>query len=136
MATFIQSEPSVNGVTKPTDAGSLIRTSQWGIDATLSGYIIQDVQITSERISDPTQDQKGATVSILDYDEHFSGTMTVIGGDGSEDGTIPGIETGMIDFEWAGKKWKVTGVQYTGSYQNKKRYQISFERYVNWPPQS
>lgn len=43
-------------------------------------------------------DQKGALVSQLDYDERFEGTMTVIGGDGSEDGTIPGIETGMIDF--------------------------------------
>lgn len=36
--------------------------------------------------------------------------MTVIGGDGSEDGTIPGIVAGMIDFEWAGKKWKVDGI--------------------------
>lgn len=55
MATFIESVPSLgtNG-TKPSDAGNLIRTNQWGIDSTLSGYIIQDVQITSERISDPT----------------------------------------------------------------------------------
>lgn len=63
MATFIQSEPSVNGTTKPTDAGSLIRTSQWGIDSTLSGFIIQDVTISEERITDTTQDQKGAVVS-------------------------------------------------------------------------
>lgn len=136
MATFIQSEPSVNGVTLPANAGDLIRTSQWGIDSTLSGYIIQDVQITSERISDTTQDQKGATVSILDYDEHFTGTMTVIGGNGSEDGTIQGIQMGDIAFEWAGKKWKVTGVQYTGNYADKKRYQISFERFTNFPPQN
>ena len=54
MATFIQSEPSVNGTTLPANAGTLIRTNQWGIDSTLSGYIIQDVQITTERISDPT----------------------------------------------------------------------------------
>lgn len=56
MATFIQSEPSVNGTTKPTDAGSLIRTSQWGIDSTLSGFIIQDVTISEERITDTTND--------------------------------------------------------------------------------
>lgn len=48
--------------------------------------------------------------------------MTVIGGNGSEDGTVPGIQPGDITFEWAGKKWKVTGVQYTGNYQDKKRY--------------
>ena len=111
----------------------MIRKDQWGIDSTLSGYIIQDVSINGTRITDDTMDQKGALVSQLDYDERFEGTMTVIGGDGSEDGTIPGIETGMIDFTWAGHKWKVTGVQYTGSYQDKKRYQISFERFTNFP---
>lgn len=35
MATFIQSEPSVNGVMLPANAGTLIRGSQWGIDAAL-----------------------------------------------------------------------------------------------------
>lgn len=54
MATFIQSEPSVNGVTVPTTAGQLIRTNQWGIDSTLSGFIIQDVNISEERITDTT----------------------------------------------------------------------------------
>ena len=56
MATFIQSEPSVNGTTLPSNAGSLIRTLQWGIDSTLSGFIIQDVTISEERITDTTQD--------------------------------------------------------------------------------
>lgn len=136
MATFIESVPSLGTQgTKPSNAGNLIRTNQWGIDSTLSGYIIQDVSINGTRITDDTMDQKGALVSQLDYDERFEGTMTVIGGDGSEDGTIPGIETGMIDFEWAGHKWKVTGVQYTGNYQDKKRYQISFFRAHNFPPQ-
>jgi len=54
MATFIQSEPSVNGTTNPTNAGSIIRGSQWGIDSTLSGFIIQDVTISEERITDQT----------------------------------------------------------------------------------
>ena len=63
MATFIQSEPSVNGVTLPANAGTLIRTAQWGIDSALSGYIIQDVQINHSRLTDDTQDQKGALVS-------------------------------------------------------------------------
>ena len=63
MATFIQSEPSLNGTTHPTTAGSLIRGSQWGIDSTLSGFIIQDVQIAEERITDTTADQKGSVVS-------------------------------------------------------------------------
>lgn len=136
MATFIQSEPSVNGTTKPTDAGTLIRTSQWGIDATLSGFIIQDVQITEERVTDTTQDQKGAVVSQLDYDQHWTMEMTVIGGDGSEDGSVGSVQAGDTAFTWAGHKWKITNVQYTGNYADKKRYRISAERWTNFPTQS
>lgn len=133
MATFIQSEPSVNGTTHPTNAGSLIRSSQWGIDATLSGFIIQDVSINEERITDTTQDQKGAVVSQLDYDQHWTMSMNVIGGDGSENGSVGSISAGDIDFTWAGHKWKVTGVQYQGNYADKKKYTINAERWTNFP---
>ena len=136
MATFIQSEPSVNGTTVPTNAGTLIRTSQWGIDAILSGFIIQDVSINEERITDTTQDQKGAVVSQLDYDQHWTGSMNVIGGDGSENGSVGTISAGDITFAWAGHNWKVTGVQYQGNYADKKKYTISFERWTNFPPQA
>lgn len=136
MATFIQSEPSVNGTTKPTDAGALIRTSQWGIDATLSGFIIQDVQISEEEVVDVTQDQKGATVSELTYDKKWTGSMTVIGGDGSEDGSVGSILVGDTTFAWAGHKWKVDSVTYTGTYNDKKKYSVSFHRFVNFPAQS
>lgn len=133
MATFIQSEPSVNGTTHPTNAGSLIRSSQWGIDAILSGFIIQDVSINEERITDTTQDQKGAVVSQLDYDQHWTMSMNVIGGDGSENGSVGSISAGDIDFTWAGHKWKVTGVQYQGNYADKKKYTINAERWTNFP---
>lgn len=136
MATFIQSEPSVNGTTLPSNAGTLIRSSQWGIDATLSGFIIQDVQINEERITDTTQDQKGAVVSQLDYDKHWTMSMTVIGGDGSEDGSVGSIVAGDTSFTWANKKWKVTGVTYRGNYQSKKMYDISAERWENFPAQT
>lgn len=133
MATFIQSEPSVNGTTHPTNAGDLIRTSQWGIDAILSGFIIQDVSINEERVTDTTQDQKGAVVSQLDYDQHWTMSMNVIGGDGSENGSVGSISAGDIDFTWAGHKWKVTGVQYQGNYADKKKYTINAERWTNFP---
>ena len=136
MATFIQSEPSVNGTTNPTNAGSLIRGSQWGIDSTLSGFIIQDVTISEERITDTTQDQKGAVVSQLDYDKHWTMSMTVIGGDGSEDGSVGTIVAGDTAFTWAGHKWKVTNVTYRGNYQSKKMYDVSAERWENFPSQS
>ena len=62
MATFIQTN-ELTGTVKPDKAGTLIRDEQFGIDATLSGYIIQDVQINCNRITDTTQDQKGAVCS-------------------------------------------------------------------------
>lgn len=136
MATFIESEPSMNGTTNPASAGSLIRGSQWGIDATLSGFIIQDVQISEERITDDTLDQKGALVSQLDYDSRWNGSMTVIGGDGSEDGSVGGLQVGDTNFEWAGKKWKITNITYQGTYNDKKKYSVTFFRAKNFPAQS
>jgi hypothetical protein len=133
MATFIQSEPSVNGTTLPANAGSMIRTDQWGIDSTLTGFIIQDVSIAEEAITDVTQDQKGAVVSELDYDKRWTGTMTVIGGDGSEDGSVGTLSVGDTTFSWANKTWKIDNITYRGNYQSKKMYDISFHRNVNFP---
>ena len=62
--------------------------------------------------------------------------MTVIGGDGSEDGSVGGIVAGDTTFEWAGKKWKVNGVTYSGTYNDKKKYSVTFERWKNFPAQS
>ena len=140
MATFIKSDPS-NGTsgTFPNTAEAMIRTAQWGIDNALSGWIIQSESITREAITDTTQDQKGAVVSQLDYDEHFTLTLNVIGGtggsgDGTEDTKLP--EVGDTAFAYAGKIWKVTNVTYNGSYQDKKSYTLTAERWHNWPAQS
>lgn len=136
MATFIKSEPSAGGTTKPTDAGSLIRGAQWGVDNTLTGWIVQSEDIQNEAITDTTQDQKGAVVSQLDYDYHYTLTLTVIGGtggagDGTEDSGLPTI--GDTSFSYAGHTWKVNGVQYNGQYESKKSYTITAERWVNFP---
>lgn len=132
----IQSNPSMGGTTLPTTAGDMIRGNQWGIDNTLSGWIIQSENITSENITDTTQDQKGAVVSQLDYDGHWTLQLDLIGGtggsgDGTEDSSLP--EVGAIDFTYAGHTWKVNGVNYDGSYQDKKKYTITAERWVNFP---
>lgn len=135
MATYIESTPSMGNATHPTTAGTLIRTSQWGIDSTLSGYIIQDVSINEERITDTTQDQKGATVSQLDYDKHWTCSLTVIGGTGVEDGDHPltDILPGDTAFTFASKTWKVQNVTFNGTYNDKKRYTINLERWTHFP---
>ena len=119
MATFINSEPSLNGTTQPTDAGQLIRGNEWGIDNTLSGFIIQSEDITEERITDTTQDQKGSVVSQLDYDAHWTLGLGVIG---DTNATLP--QPGDTTFAYGGHKWKVQSVAYTGGYQDKKKWNI------------
>ena len=131
MATFIKSEPSMNGTTKPTDAGQLIRGEEWGIDNTLSGFIVQSEDIAEEVIQDVTQDQKGAVVSELDYDKHWTLTLGIIGDTAA---ALP--EVGDITFAYAGHKWKVNSVTYTGAYNDKKKYSVTAERWINFPPQS
>ena len=135
MPTYIQTN-ELTGTVNPATAGTLIRDEQFGIDATLSGYIIQDVQINTSRTVDTTQDQKGAVVSELDYDCRWDGTMTVIGGSVEDPDELDGIATGDTAFTWAGKKWKIQSVQYTGNFASKKMYQITFYRFRNFPAQA
>lgn len=134
MSTFIQTNSFE--ATTPTNAGTLIRDSQWGIDATLSGYIIQNVSISKTRVYDETYDQKNSLVSELDTDEQWTATMTVIGGDGNEDATIPGITVGDTAFEFNGKKWKVRSCTYNGTYNDKKSYSLELFRSTNFPAQA
>ena len=64
---------------------------------------------------------------------HYSCTLTVVGS-----GTLP--VAGSIDFQFpiddvggAKKNWKVMSVVENGSFQDKKKYTISLERYTNFP---
>ena len=131
MATFIETNELSGGVL-PTGAGSIIRKEQYGIDAVLSGYIIQNVSISKSRTSDDTYDQKNALVSQLDVDERYDLNMTVIGGS-DEDATLAGLVVGDTTFEWNGKRWKITGCQFNGVYNDKKSYSITAFRTTNFP---
>ena len=146
MATFIKSEPSMNSITKPNTAGDLIRKEEWGIDHTIgadneSNFIIQNESITEEVITDTTQDQKGAVVSQLAYDKHCTLTFDVIGDTAhiSEalGGTVVGDGTfvaGDCAFEYpAGTGWKIMSVNYAGAYNDKKKWSVTAERWVNFP---
>lgn len=131
MATFIQSSPSLSGGTLPANAGELVRGAEWGIDNTLSGFIIQSEDITEEVITDTTQDQKGAVVSQLDYDKHWTLNLGVIG---DTEAALP--EVGDTAFVYNGNTWKVTNVTYTGAYNDKKKWSIAAERWYNFPAQA
>lgn len=120
----------------PTNAAEMnpVSGTAWGIDCALTGFIIQSVDYTEDRSTDPTHDQKGRMVHELDYDKHYTCTLQVIG-----TGTLPTV--GAEDFTFTdgtevggtAKKWKVKSVTYNGSYQDKKKYTINLERWTNYP---
>ena len=139
-ATFRETaEARVAGNTIPATAGSVINKEQYGIDFLFPGYIVQSATITQSVNEDITQDQKNSIVSRLDLDHIYDATVEVIGGS-TEDGTLSAsggnIEVGDIAYSFAGHNWKVTGVTYNGSFQDKKRYTVTLQRSTNFPAQS
>ena len=133
-AQFIETN-ELSGSLTPTLAGDIIRKEQYGIDAVLSGYIIQNVSISKSRTTDETYDQKNSLVSQLDVDERWDMQMSIIGGS-NEDCELENLAVGDISFQWNGKKWKILGIQYQGSYDSKKAYTITAFRTTNFPKQS
>ena len=136
-ATFRETaEARVAGNTIPATAGSVINKEQYGIDFLFPGYIVQRATITQSVNEDITQDQKNSIVSRLDLDHIYDATVEVIGGS-TEDGTLSAsggnIEVGDIAYSFAGHNWKVTGVTYNGSFQDKKRYTVTLQRSTNFP---
>ena len=131
----IESVPSMGAETLPANAGTLVRGTQWGIETTLSGYIIQDINVNESRVTDVTQDQKGAVVSELDYDKRWDLSFTAIGGDGTE-GTPAALEHGKIDFSLLNAKWKIDTCTYVGSYQDKKKWSVTAHKTQHFPAQA
>lgn len=74
-------------------------------------------------------------MSQLDYDEHFALSLTVLCDSATAPitGTGSSFQPGDTAFSYNNKKWKLTSVTYTGSYNGKKQYQINAERWRNFP---
>lgn len=136
-ATFVETnEARISGNVIPSNAGEIIRKDQYGIDFLFPGFIVQSASITQSVNDDITYDQKNSIVSRLDLDHIYDATVEVIGGS-TEDGTLSSttgeIQVGDIAYNFAGHNWKVTGVTYNGSFQDKKRYSVTLQRSTNYP---
>lgn len=132
---YNQANPSLGVKTKPELIGNIGTGTTWGIDNELSAltgnYIVQSESIQHEDITDLTQDQKGAVVSKLSYDQHWTLNLTFLTDSPSALDNLPGIYT----FSYAGNKWSVNNVTYNGSYNQKKSYTLNAERYQHFPEQ-
>lgn len=121
----IQSTPVV-----PASA-SAITLAGWGIDNTLSGFIIQNEDIVHEAITDQTNDQKNRVIGELDYDEHWALSFQVIGNQDISNA----LSVGQENFVYDGAKWKVKSIDYAGAYNDKKKWSVTAERWANYPEQ-
>lgn len=133
-----ESTPSMGGTTLPTNAGNIPSETTWGIDNLLTNAIIQSESIAEEDIVDDTQDQKGAMVNRLSYDRHWTLSLTFLTNQIASTGELSAniAQSGQYDFTYAGHKWFVNGVTYNGSYNGKKQYSLTAERWINYPPQA
>ena len=128
----------MGGTTLPTNAGNIPSETTWGIDNLLTNAIIQSESIAEEDIVDDTQDQKGAMVNRLSYDRHWTLSLTFLTNQIASTGELSAniAQSGQYDFTYAGHKWFVNGVTYNGSYNGKKQYSLTAERWINYPPQA
>ena len=128
-------KPSLGGTTLPLSAASIPSGSTWGINNVLDNCIIQSESITSEDITDDTQDQKGAMVSRLTYDRHWTLNLTFLTNQADlSSGEVSAITgPGDTQFTYGGAKWFVNSITYNGSYNQKKSYTINAERWQNYP---
>lgn len=136
MSKFYQTDEVESKTLTPTSATGIDKTG-WGIDAILDGFIIQSASVSHSRTEDITQDQKGAQIGALDYDERWDLQLDVIGNSvtGGEDADLgTKLQVGDTDFSWNSHQWKITGVTYAGSFQDKKRWTITAYRTACFPP--
>lgn len=130
----------------PTTAGAQYGTNQseWGIQSSFGDSIIQSEDITSELVTDQTQDQMGRVVSELDYDKHWTCTLQVIGAADLTGtykvGSIISYEPlnygDMTALPSDNKNWKIRSISTNGSYNDKKKYTFTLEKWSNFPSKS
>lgn len=115
--------------------------SEWGIQSGLGDTIIQSEDITCELVTDQTQDQMGRVVSELDYDKHWTCTLQVIGGSDLSGNYKPGSIISYepknygdnLNFPSGNNNWKIRSIAVNGSYNDKKKYTFTLEKWSNFP---
>lgn len=113
-----------------TTPASIPATVVRGVAATLTGYIISDMSIKESIITEPTQDQLGATVDEQDYDVRYDLRFTALGPD-----TAPAA-SGNDAFSFASAQWKVDSCEKVGSYESKQKWLVTAHRFTNYPAQA
>lgn len=105
---------------KPTDANNIVVA--YGVDNELSGYIVQNEDISENTQNLEIADQKGRTCQVIAYDKGYTLSLTVIGPD-----TAPcdaGETFSWKDKDGTAQDYIVQSVKRTCVYNDTAKWQI------------
>lgn len=119
-----------------------ISGSPRGISNTLSGFVIESENITETPVQEDFDDQNGARADEQVYDTRYDLRLTVYGASASAAITSIVVPFSSSDAKkgkkivYANYTWKVDNCEEAGTYNGRRRWNISAHRYNNFPAQS
>lgn len=99
-----------------------------GIAKSLSGFVIQNYEITEAPQRQEYPDQQGAIRAGAKYDTRYDLSATVYCAGAAGDPPASGDT-----FSFDGHDWKLDTCKEAGTYNDLLRYAITAHRYTNWP---
>ena len=114
-----------------------IQAAPRGIQKTLEGFVIESETITETPVQEDTDDQMGARADEQVYDTRVDLRLTVFGASAKADITsvCAALESGGKKIVYGGKTYKVDNLEEAGTYNGKRRWNISAHKYDNFPAQ-
>lgn len=105
---------------KPSGAASVVVA--YGVDNELSGYIVQNEDITENTQNLEIPDQKGRTCQVIAFDKGLTLSLTVIGP--STAPTSAGATLSWKDKDGSSQDYIVQSVKRTCTYNDTAKWQI------------
>lgn len=116
-----------------------ISGSPRGIQKTLPGFVVESETITETPQQEDFDDQQGARADERVYDTRVDLRLTVYGASAEADvadlTTDLDAPSGGKKIAYAGKNWKVDNIEEAGTYNARRRWNISAHRTDNFPAQ-
>ena len=126
--------------TTPTE----IKGSPRGITNTLTGFVVESESIVDVPVQEDVDDQSGARADEIVYDNRKDLKLTVYGAKSSASiaSVIEDMPTGYTGKRIkypsgnGGTYYKVDSVEEAGTYNGRKRWNITGHKFDNFPPQN
>lgn len=109
----------------PSGAGTI--EVKYGVDALLTGYVIQDLTVTEDVNTVQIPDQKGAVAQIKSMQHHWTISFTAIGnGDAPFSGNL-GAQQFSLDGGTTTLYYHVNSVERRATYNDTQKWAVTME---------